>query len=384
MKLSGFRFTAIVLGNNSVNELKKTLNSITNQTLNFNENVEVIVIDNKPNYIRDIFNKDNDKNIKYIESDSPISPNIGLENANGEYIILLHANDYISENTLEDALNLIENNKDMDLIAIPMYYYKNGRKERYLNHIIKENGIFDLNKNSEFVQLLGPSTIIKRESIKEIRYLDEYNHHIAFLNEISLDSQKLGICKQGSFFIENIEEKILPTEEIALNTEEYLKFIDNNLNRLIEKSKSNFQGIPKFVQYELINQLKWLSAIEYSKEELDLTKLKPFVESIDDKIILNNILIENDTKIFLFKLKYDQIPKDLIEKLNLNTVFIDIYDIINNKLNILASLITVTDRKLDIIVNGEKINTTIKKFPQYDKYSLGHKYASNHYTIIKK
>ena len=91
--------------------------------------------------------------------------------------------------------------------------------------------------------------------------MDEYNHHLAFLNEISLDSPKLGICKQGSFFIENIEEKILPTEEIALNNKEYLKFIDNNLNTIIKKSESNFQEIPKFVQYELLNQLKWLSAM---------------------------------------------------------------------------------------------------------------------------
>ena len=193
MKLSEFKFTAIVLGSNSVNELKKTLNSFTNQTLNFRENIEIIVIDNKANYIKNIFNEDDDKNIKYIESNSPTAANIGLENANGEYIIILHANDYISENTLEDTLKLIENDKDVDLITIPIYYYKNGRKERYLDYSINENGIFDLNKNSEFVQLLGPSTIIKKEAIKDIRYLDEYNHHLAFLNEISLDSTKLGI-----------------------------------------------------------------------------------------------------------------------------------------------------------------------------------------------
>ena len=127
MKLSEFKFTAIVLGSNSVNELKKTLNSFTNQTLNFRENIEIIVIDNKANYIKNIFNEDDDKNIKYIESNSPTAANIGLENANGEYIIILHANDYISENTLEDTLKLIENDKDVDLITIPIYYYKNGR-----------------------------------------------------------------------------------------------------------------------------------------------------------------------------------------------------------------------------------------------------------------
>lgn len=378
MNLSEFKFTAIILGNNTANELKKTLNSIINQTLNFNENIEVIIIDNNTNYVQNIFNNDYAENIKCFESDSPIAANIGLENANGNYLIFLHANDYLSEDTLENALNLIENDKNLDLIALPIYYYKNGRKERYLDYIIDENGIFDLIKNPEHAQILGPSTIIKKESINNIRYLNEYNHHHDLLNEISLNCSRLGICKLGSFFIENIEEKILPTEEIALNDEEYSKFIENNLNRIIKQSESKFKEIPKFVQYELLNQLKWLSAIENSKEELDLAKLKPFVEIIDDNIIMNNILIDNDTKIFLFNLKYGQIPKDLIEKLNLNTVFIDIYDIINNNLHIVASTITVADRNLDLLVNGEKINTSILKFPQYDKYSLGHKYASDY------
>ena len=69
-------------------------------------------------YTKNIFNEDYHKNIKYIESNSPISANIGLENANGKYHYFLHANDYISENTLENTLKLIENDKNLDLIAI--------------------------------------------------------------------------------------------------------------------------------------------------------------------------------------------------------------------------------------------------------------------------
>ena len=89
MNLSEFKFTAIILGNNTANELKKTLNSIINQTLNFNENIEVIIIDNNTNYVQNIFNNDYAENIKCFESDSPIAANIGLENANGNYLIFI-------------------------------------------------------------------------------------------------------------------------------------------------------------------------------------------------------------------------------------------------------------------------------------------------------
>ena len=375
------------MSDNTTEGNEKTLNSIINQTLNFNENIEIIIVDDNSNNSSYIHNKYIAKfpnNIKYLHCNSPICENIGIDNAKGEYIFFLKANDTISEKTLENTLEFINSNQNTDLISLPIYYFKNG-KQRYLNHKIKDTKTFDLNKNPEQAQLLGPSTIIKKDSVKNLRILNEHNGYNAFLNEISLNKQKLGICKNGSYYIENIEEKMLPTEEFAISTEEYLKFIENNIKHIIERAENKFSEIPKFVQYELLNQFNWISNIEESKEQLDLSKLEYYIKYIDDNIILNNIILENDLKIFLFLLKYKKIPEEIIEKLKLNTVFIDIYDIINNELHILASLINVSDRNLDILVNGEKKDSSIKKFPQYDKHCLGYKYALNYSveTIIQ-
>ncbi|MDO5860552.1 CDP-glycerol glycerophosphotransferase family protein, partial [Methanobrevibacter sp.] len=123
--------------------------------------------------------------------------------------------------------------------------------------------------------------------------------------------------------------------------------------------------------------------IEKSQENLDLSKVERIVRLIRDEIILDNILIENETKIFLFKLKYGNINEDLMEKLNLNTVLIDVYDIINNQLNILASITNISDRSIELFINGKKVKTKVLRFPQYDNYSLGRKYTQN-YSIQAK
>lgn len=383
MKLSEIKFSIIIPANNSTDGVKKTLDSLINQTLSFEDNVEVLIVDDISNNAKKSYEEHLNKypnNIRYFEAEYSMVHNLGLENVKGDYILFLEANDHLSQKTLANVLDFIKSNPNTNLIAIPIYYYKNNRQERYLDYPIKNSSEFNLIETLWPIQLIGPSTFIKKELVNETKFINDYNKYNRFLSEILINHPSLGICKDGDYFIENIEEKTLPTEDVSLNCEEYGKFVEENLNNLIEKSKNNFQEVPKFVQYLLLNQLNWLFTIENSQEKLELTPLEKIVRCIDDEIILNNILVENETKILIFKLKYGNISEDLMDKLNLNTAIIDVYDIINKNLNILVSLTNVSNRNLEILVNGEKIKANELIFPQYDNRSLGHTYTHD-YTI---
>lgn len=381
MKLNEFKFSIILPTHNSAAGIRNTIESLINQTLDFKENIEVIIVDtNSIDNTEKICSQYLDKypeNIKFLQNTTPIAKNIGLENINGEYVGFLENNDYLSKNTLQNVLKFIKNNPTTDLITIPIYYYKNGRKERYLDHKIKDSKNYDLIKEPEPVQLLNPAIYFKRESIAGY-FKNNYNEYTSFISEILLNNPHLGVCKDGSYYMENIEEKMLPTEDFTFNSKEYNRFIEENLNSLIEKSEKKLSCIPKFMQYILLNQIKWVSSIKKSKEDIDLSELKKITQYIDDDILLNNILIENDYKIFLLLLKYDELNDEAMEKLNLNTVFIDIYDIINNKLNILGNISNISKREIELLVNGEKIPIKKIRFPQNDLYSLGHRYVENY------
>ena len=298
MKLSKFKFS-VIIPSNSIDGIKKTLNSIIEQTLDFEENVEAIIIgDNFENITKACrtYIDSYPNNVSYISTDS-ITPEMGLESINGEYFIFLEANDHLSENTLEHTLNFIKNNPQANLITIPIYYYKNNKRENYLDYPVKKSSVYDLKETPEPVQLLGISTFIKKESVNDVKLIIEYNRYITFLSDLLIENPILGICSDGSYYMENIEEKMLPTEEIAFNCEEYERFIENNLNNLIEKSENKFSQIPKFVQYCLLNQIKWISTIENTKENLDLSFMKKIIEYLDDEILINNILMENEKEI---------------------------------------------------------------------------------------
>ena len=241
----------------------------------------------------------------------------------------------------------------------------------------------NLLKEPEKAQLLGPSTFIRKDAIKTF-FLNDFNEYISFLNDILINNPNLGICKEASYYMKYIEEKMLPTEDRYLDFDEYDNFVENNLKNIVSKSEEKFLKMPKFIQYELLNQINWIFSMEQSKYELDLSKLKKIVELIDDEIIFDNMLLEEEMKPALFMTKYDNnLNEDMMDKLKLNTVFIDVYDIINNNLNILAHIKNNYERDVKVYVNGNSIPIKKVRFPQNDNYSLGHRYLYDYSFEVK-
>ena len=111
IKLSEFKFSIIVPTHNSAEGIEKTLNSLIIQTLNFEKNIEVIVVDDKSTdntkKICERYTSKYPNNIKFFENDNRIAKNIGLEKANGAYIGFLENNEYLSEKSLEEVFKFI-------------------------------------------------------------------------------------------------------------------------------------------------------------------------------------------------------------------------------------------------------------------------------------
>lgn len=384
--MNKFEFSIIIPTQNSELGIEKTIDSLINQSLSFERNVEIVVVDsNSEDRTDEICNeyvRRFPENIKYIKQDSfnlQDAKNIGMKNASGKYISFLETHDFYSSDTLKNLLKFVEKNKDLDLISIPIIYFKNNKQERYLNYKIKKSEKINLLENPKYAQLLGLSTFVKMDSIKDIEFLNSNNENITFFSEILIDNPQLGICKGGTYFSNNIDEKIYPSKEEAIGLAEYESFIKSNFRLLLERCLAKYNNrIPQFMQFNFINHLRWLLSYEKASDDIDLSSLSEIIKLIDDEVLLNNELLKNEPKIFSFLLKYDyDLNENLKDDLFLNTIFIDNYDIIENKLHILAS--TFNDsRNIDILVNGAKISKTELRFPQKDEYSLGVNYIRDY------
>lgn len=383
--MNDFKFSIIIPTHNSELGLNETFNSIIDQTLNFKDNIEIVIVDrdseDKTEEICGQYQQDYPDNIKFIQLDDvnlEKSKNEGIKHSSGKFISFLEPHDYYSKNTLLDISSFINKNDDVDLITIPIIYFKNGRKVHYLNKKIKKTIKVDLLKQPEYCQFLGLSTFFKKSDIE--KQINETPHAtLTFFSEKLIDNPNLGVCSKGIYYSSNIDEKIYPKKSLKIDADYYEKFIAQNLSYLIEKSLDKFNHIPEFIQLSIINHLRWLLSIRQTSEKIDLTKLHEIIKNINDNLLLNNILLVHEHKIFSCLLKYNnKLPAKLKEKLNLNTIFIDTYDIVNDELRILASKLTTSQIEVDMFANEEKVNKKEIRFPQKDEYSLGCNFAKDY------
>lgn len=379
IKLDEIEFSIIIPTHNSELGIRESIDSIINQTLNFEENIEIIIADNNSeDKTKDICSDYISKysNIQYIQLDTvnfSRAKNEAIKKAQGKFIAFLEPHDFFSKDSLLNLLKFINDHEDIDLALLPIFYYKNGRKEQYLNYKIQNSKKIDLIENPQYSQLLGLSTFFRNRSSAEIELLDVVNGNITFFSEILINNPSLGICCEGSYFAKNLEEKIYPSSTVSYSREEYEKYIQINFNHLKEKCFNKFSRIPEFIQFNFINHLRWILSIQKTDDKIDLTLLAENIMHIKDNALLKNRLLDNKLTITAFLLKYNNdLNDEIIEKLNLNTVFIDIYDIIDNKLHILANIININPRNIEILFDNKTKEFKKLTFPNKYAPCLGH------------
>lgn len=126
----------------------------------------------------------------------------------------------------------------------------------------------------------------------------------------------------------------------------------------------------------ILNNEKIKDALSRQEIENLKSSLTEFLQSIDDESILSQK--DDDFKLKCFLLKYGEIPENLPLKSNSDTIYIDIYEIIGNRLYVLANVSRRNREKIDVYVNGKKTPTKEISFPQRDKYCLDYKISTDH------
>lgn len=165
---------------NAQNYIKETIQSVLSQTY---QNWELIIVDNKStdNSIQ-VVQSFNDERIKLLfldyNSGGPSRPrNTGLENAKGEYIAFLDADDVWKNNKLEKQMLFLKENKveftssDCNLINDKSEGIELGFLSRMYNKIINKKTICDVIKNGF---IITSSVLIKKTLLKEFNEDKQY------------------------------------------------------------------------------------------------------------------------------------------------------------------------------------------------------------------
>jgi len=157
--------------------IAETIQSVLDQTY---QNWEMIIVDNCSTdnckeMVTDIIKKDYRMRLIELEYNSggPARPrNIGLDNAKGEYIAFLDADDIWYSNKLEVCKKYL--NDDVDVLYHDLVIFGNKKKyvrKKLRGRKLKEPILVDLLVNGNAI--LNSSAVVRLDVITKVNYLDE-------------------------------------------------------------------------------------------------------------------------------------------------------------------------------------------------------------------
>lgn len=290
--------------------IEKCINSILKQTY---KNVELIIInDGSVDKTKKILDKYSDSIIVINKKNTGVSDsrNVGIDKATGDYIMFCDADDWLCDDTIEIAVNKINN---YDAVRFSHYVVKNNQinKKENSDDVYSDIDLV-VNDNKELVKnLLENKTeghlwnyLLRTEVIKDNKiYFDDdlfYQEDVVFLLEYFFKIKKLKVIstplynyyKNFDSVTQNESSTIKNLSSIWLVREKIINLleINNNLDykKLVEQRFLNLQLMYFLDFYIRFNRKKFISYIK----EISLANEKYY-----DEILSSNILSK---KWFLF------------------------------------------------------------------------------------
>ena len=127
-----FKFSVVMPIYNVEKYLREAIDSLINQTIGFEENIELIIVDDgSPDNSKEIALKYQEKypdNIKVLSKSNggqASAFNLGIKHVHGKYISFFDSDDILSLNTFEEINDFFEEHYDeVDLVSIPLMYFE--------------------------------------------------------------------------------------------------------------------------------------------------------------------------------------------------------------------------------------------------------------------
>lgn len=385
-----YKFSIIISIFNSDLYLKKSIDSIINQTLDFEENIQLILVDDgsidTSKKIVDKYHAKYPNNIIVLSKDNggPGSArNLGLKYATGEYINFLDSDDYLSDNTLEEVYRFFKKNENrINVVSIPMKFFERMNGDHDLNYKFSFEKIVNLKFLKNYPQISVSSSFFNSEAIKNMEFNEDLIafEDALFINKILIKDEQYGILNSPIYYYRKRHSFNGIKDNIKYDKTFYNETIFNFYNELIDYSYSINKEIPKFIQYSIIYTLQEIFKINFSKllsnEETNefFYKLINLLNLIDEDVILENNNIDECLQNFLIYLKensYIITQSNKIEFLTTDFNKEDLeYNIFINKTSISNDILYIsgninshfTNEKEKIYVIKENEEGKIEKF----------------------
>ena len=408
MKNKKFKISVIVPIYNVEQYLEECLNSVINQTIGFEDNIQLILVnDGSPDNSDKIcleYKKRYPHNVVYINQlNAGVSAarNKGLEFATGEIVNFLDSDDIWEEDVFVKAYDMLSSNNDVDIVGVRLKFFGGMEGYHALDYKFDKDKIVDISMDYDHIQLSSASCFIKRKAIGNNKFDTrlKYSEDVKFISEILLKKMKLGIIASSLYLYRRRVE-----ENSAIQTKSFSESWYTDTPRLCYKylfdlSIKKYGAVLPYIQYCVAYDYQWrvrdhIPDSISEKVISDYVNLsKELFKNIDAHIILEQKKMNLEYKVLVLKEKYGKnydkhitVKKGVLyfdkyvlyNVSNKHVINIRVLKIKNNKLilkGLVNSLIDIDNYDIVLRINGKDrilklfdTNIHVRKFFGKDCY----------------
>ena len=314
-----YKISIIIPFYNSEAYLEDVINSLTNQTIGF-ENIQLILVNDgsKDNSEEICLKYKNIYNIiLYIKQENQgvsAARNTGLKYIKGKYVNFIDSDDKWEKDALLNMYNFMEQNySEIDFISARIKCFEASEDYHFLDYKFEKTRIVDIEKEPDMLIFHVASSLFKSEAIKDMKFDEKLKiaEDCLYINTLLLNKLKYGVCREALYYYRKRNTANSTIQSLSRNKSWYFDTPKNFWNKIIEESENRYNKVIKYIQYILIYELKWRINCQYTilnclevKEHLKI--ISNTAKHIDDSIIDTYRLLDSSEKEILKKIKYEE------------------------------------------------------------------------------
>ena len=177
--MTGKKLNVIITVYNSEKYLEEAIASIIDQSIGFEDNISLILVDDgstdgSERICKEYQNRFAD-NIKYIKKENggvSSARNAGIKAAEGVYLAFLDSDDTWDKDAFKNSLEFFDEKYDeIDMVSTKIHIFGDKRYEHPMNFKYEKTRIIDLDAEPHLIQTTGGNVIFKLESLKNKRFV---------------------------------------------------------------------------------------------------------------------------------------------------------------------------------------------------------------------
>lgn len=323
-----FVFSVVVPVYNLERYIANAIDSVLNQTIGFEENIQLILVDDGSSdgsrYICEEYANRYCENIIFLNQENAgvsAARNNGLSFVRGTYVNFLDGDDLWDVDAFESVLSFFELHPEVDVVACRQHYFEASDRYHRLDYKFKEGDrVVDVREEPDCIQMSVTSSFIRLDVLRDLSFDERLSNgeDAKLLSQIILDNPRYGVMRSVEHRFRRRSDGSSVTQNrgadaacLSTTTECYYQW-------MVDYSNEKFGYLIPYVQFSLINGLKY-RVMKPLPPVFDADGASRFVgrtiellRQLDDEVIIHARNASASLKAYMLRLKYDKPMEELV------------------------------------------------------------------------